>query len=89
MAGPTINQQAKLGIPAESRLAAIQQNIGTVIFCQSSVQLTAHIAKFDSWSSINSMIHTVMEFFVYPAPALVNVPASGDAEIDPFHVVTW
>jgi hypothetical protein len=41
------------------------------------------------------MIHTVMDFFVYSLPALVyaskrnQVSASFDAEIDPFHLVTW
>jgi hypothetical protein len=89
MAGSTINQQAKLGIPAESRLVAIQQSMPKVIFFQSSLQLNSHITNFNNLSCVNSMIHTVMEFFVYPAPALVNVPVSGDAEIDPFHVVTW
>ena len=69
MAGPIVNQQAKPGIPAESRLAAIQQSMGMVIFCQSSLQLNSHIAKFNDLASVNSMIPTVMEFFVRSVPA--------------------
>jgi hypothetical protein len=96
MAGPTVNQQAKPGIPVVSQLVTIQQRMATVIFCQSSLQLHSPIiAKFNHLSHINSMIHTVMDFFVYSLPALVyaskrnQVSASFDAEIDPFHLVTW
>ena len=95
MAGPTANQQAKPRIPAESMLVTIQWRMTTVDFCQSSAQSHFHTAKFKYFSYVNSMTHWVMEFFVRPVPALVNiptrdqVPASGDAEIDPFHVVTW
>lgn len=69
MAEPTVNQKAK-----PSGLSAIQKHMATVTFYQSSMQTRSYIAKSNDLSCVDSMIHTVVEFFMCPVPATVNIP---------------
>ena len=66
MLEPTVIQQAKTEVPAESRLAPIQRRMTWVDFWQSSSQPHSHTAKFKHLSYVNSMTHWVVEFFVRP-----------------------